>query len=82
MADVSLEMLMIAVQRALDDLRVLKESMTRVERYMARSERRDAENLAMQAESRIAHADHSAEITRLNERVERIERRLELRDTP
>jgi hypothetical protein len=80
MADVSLEMPMIAVQRLLDDMRLVKEGQTRIERYMARSERRDAENLAMQAENRIGQADHSAQITQLAERVERIERRLELRD--
>jgi hypothetical protein len=80
MPDVSLEMPMIAVQRLLDDMRLVKESQIRIERYMARSERRDAENLAMQAENRIGQADHSAQITQLAERVERIERRLELRD--
>jgi hypothetical protein len=82
MADVTLDMLMFAVSRALDDLRLLKEGMGRVEKHLARSERRDAENLAMQAESRLGHADHSAQIADLVERIERIERRLELRETP
>jgi hypothetical protein len=47
MAEASLEIIMIAVQRLLDDVRLLKEGQGRIERYMARSERRDAENLAM-----------------------------------
>ena len=41
----SLAMLMVATQRALDDLGQVKESL--VERYMARSERRDAEVAAL-----------------------------------
>lgn len=45
MADVSLEMLMVMLQRLLEDVRLLKDAMTRVERYVARSDRRDAETL-------------------------------------
>jgi hypothetical protein len=51
MAEPSLEMLMIAVNHLLDDSHQMKESLARAERYMARSEWRDAENLAMQPEN-------------------------------
>jgi hypothetical protein len=78
MPEVTLDLLMIAVQRALDDLRLLKDAVSRVERHAARWERRDAELLAMIAEDRAVHADELDRINQLAERVDRIERRLEL----
>jgi hypothetical protein len=82
MAEVNLEMLQVAIFRALDELRLLREGMARVEKHLSRSERRDAENLAMRAEDRLAQADHSHQIAELGERLERVERRLELREAP
>ena len=73
MADIDLAMVGVMLQRLLDDARLLKEGQARIERHIARAERRDADNLA-------AHADHLQSVTELRERIERIEHRLELRD--
>jgi hypothetical protein len=61
------------LHRLLEDMRMLKEGQARIERHIARAERRDANNLA-------AHADHLQSVTELRERIERIERRLDIRD--
>jgi hypothetical protein len=82
MTDVSLEMLMTMTQRLLEDMRLMKDSMVRVERFISRVERRDAENLAMHAETRIGNADHGTQLTELKQRLDRIERRLDLSETP
>lgn len=78
MAEINLQMLMHMVERALDDLRLVKESQARIERYVARAERRDAEGLAMHAETRLGLADQGAAYNELKDRVERIERRLDI----
>jgi len=75
MADIDLAMIGVMLQRLLDDVRLLKDGQQRIERHIARSERRDADNLA-------AHADHLQAVTDLRERIDRIERRLDLSGSP
>lgn len=71
MADVTLEMVLELQRRALDELREVRATLREHTQRLARIE-------AGAAHAHVAQVEESARIDRLAERIERIERRLEI----